>query len=123
MKIDYKLIGKRIQNRRKEMGYSQLDFAEKIERSTTFVSYIENGTRSMTINTLIQIANVLDVSSDYLLADYIDKNQNKFIDTGKNKISIFPDNPESVAKYIVDCGMKIKEQFETEFGYVFVAVR
>ena len=71
MKIDYKLIGKRIQNRRKEMGYSQIDFAEKIDRSTTFVSYIENGTRSMTINTLIQIANVLDVSSDYLLADYI----------------------------------------------------
>ena len=53
----------------------------------------------------------------------IDKNQNKFIDTGKNKISIFPDNPKSVAKYIADCEMKIKEQFETEFGYVFVAVR
>ena len=71
MKIDYSLIGKRIQNRRKEMGMSQLVFAEKIDRSTTFVSYIENGTRSMTLDTLIQVANILDVGADYLLADYI----------------------------------------------------
>lgn len=53
----------------------------------------------------------------------IDKNQDKCIDMGQRKIKIFPDDPKSVAKYIADCEMKIKEQFETEFGYVFVAVR
>ena len=39
MKIDYTLIGKRIQSRRKEMGMSQLVFAEKIDYFDNFISF------------------------------------------------------------------------------------
>lgn len=111
MKIDYKLIGKRIQNRRKEMGYSQLDFAEKIERSTTFVSYIENGTRSMTINTLIQIANVLDVSSDYLLADYIGVLESQ---ADQEVILLLDDCVEVEREFIVSCLKALKKTLREE---------
>ena len=111
MEIDYKSIGKRIQNRRKEMGYSQIDFAEKIDRSTTFVSYIENGTRSMTINTLIQIANVLDVSSDYLLADYIGVLDSQ---ADQEVLLLLDDCVEVEREFIVSCLKALKRTLREE---------
>lgn len=76
MIIDYALIGKRIKEARKRNGLSQAELAEKIDLSTTYVSYIENGYKCMSLNTLIFTANTLCVSSDELLQDAL-KNTTK----------------------------------------------
>lgn len=111
MKIDYSLIGKRIQNRRKEMGMSQLVFSEKIDRSTTFVSYIENGTRSMTLDTLIQVANILDVGADYLLADYIGVLDSQ---ADQEVILLLDDCLEIEREFIVSCLKALKKTLREE---------
>ncbi len=111
MKIDYSLIGKRIQNRRKEMGLSQLVFAEKINRSTTFVSYIENGTRSMTLDTLIQVANILDVGADYLLSDYIGVFDSQ---AEQEVILLLDDCLEIEREFIVSCLKALKKTIREE---------
>lgn len=51
----------------------------------------------------------------------IDKNQDRFIDTGTRKITIFPDTPDEMRTYIVDSELLLIEQYETEFAHVFVA--
>lgn len=68
--------GKRIMERRKKMGLTQEQLAEKSEVTTQFVSYAESGKRGMRPENLMKIALALGVSTDYLLTgDIIDKDK------------------------------------------------
>lgn len=49
-----------------------------------------------------------------------DKNQDKFIDIGSNKIEVYPDTPEEILQCINNSGMKLLEHYETGFANVFV---
>ena len=62
--IDYARIGKRIKAARKQRGISQQALAEIIACTPSYISYIETGVRSMSLDTFILIANALDISSD-----------------------------------------------------------
>lgn len=73
-KLCLQKIGKRIMNRRKELGLTQEARAEKGEVTTQFVSYAESGKRAMRPENLLKISSALEVSADYLLTgDIIDK--------------------------------------------------
>lgn len=68
--------GKRIMQRRKKMGMTQEQLAEKSDVTTQFVSYAESGKRKMRAENLMKIAAALEVSADYLLTgDIIDKDK------------------------------------------------
>lgn len=67
-------IGKRILDRRKQLGLTQEALAEKAEVTTQFVSYAESGKRAMRPENLLKISEALGLSADYLLTgDMIDK--------------------------------------------------
>lgn len=51
----------------------------------------------------------------------IDKNQERYIDTGTRKITVFPDTPEEIKTYIENSGLLLIEHYETEFAHIFVA--
>jgi transcriptional regulator with XRE-family HTH domain len=59
MSLNYQAIGHRIMVIRKRNRISQLDFSERIDKSPTYVSYIENGKKRMSLETFVQIANAL----------------------------------------------------------------
>jgi len=63
----YIAIGKRIKNMRIMRGLTQFMLAEKCDLSFSYIGHIERGTRVMSIDTLVKIANALDCSVDYLL--------------------------------------------------------
>ncbi len=67
MRVNYKLLGKRIQAVRKQRHISQTELSERIDKSPSYISYIENGRKSMSLDTFAQIANALQVSADSLL--------------------------------------------------------
>ena len=69
MTINYSLIGNRIKAARKAKGLSQSELSELIDRSVGYMSYIETGSKKPSLETLIQIANALDVTIDELLSD------------------------------------------------------
>jgi len=71
MSLNYRAIGHRIMIIRKRHHRSQLDFSELIDKSPTYVSYIENGKKSMSLDTFVQIANALDIPADNLLAEQL----------------------------------------------------
>ena len=64
-------IGKRIRSFREHKGWRQEDFAERIGLSVTYTDMIERGEKIPKLETFIQIANVLEVSADQLLADVL----------------------------------------------------
>ncbi len=60
-------IGERVRQVRVSRGFSREALAELLDISTLFLSYIECGQRGMSLQTLQNICQVLNVSSDYLL--------------------------------------------------------
>lgn len=78
--LDVKLylneVGQRIMERRKKLGLTQEELAERSDLTTQFVSYAESGKRASRPENLMKIASVLGVSTDYLLTgDIIDKDK------------------------------------------------
>ena len=72
MTVNNLAIGKRIQNIRERRGLSQFSLSELVDLSPGYISYIETGVKSMSLDTLVSIANALQVSSDELLVDCLE---------------------------------------------------
>lgn len=60
-------IGKRIQQRRKVLGYTQEQLAEMMNVSVQMVSNLERGNKAIRIDNLINLSSILQVSTDYIL--------------------------------------------------------
>ena len=69
--MDQKAIGKRIKSAREKKGLTQEQLAEQVNLSPMHISVIERGNKLPRLETLINIANVLDVSADILLQDVV----------------------------------------------------
>ncbi len=65
--LDNKAIGKRIRHERERLGLSREEFAELIGLSDYYVGQLERGERQMSLPTLVNIADCLHVSLDYLV--------------------------------------------------------
>lgn len=60
------------------------------------------------------------LKTDGLFVLSTDKNQDKFIDIGSNKIEVYPDTPEEILQCINNLGLQFLEHYETEFANIFV---
>ena len=65
--MNYELLGKHIRERRKEKKYTLEQLAEKLNVSVTFIGQIERAKGIPSLETLVKIANVLEVSIDGLM--------------------------------------------------------
>lgn len=65
--MDYKAMGRRIRQLRKQNRYTQADLAEKVGISTSFMGHIERGTRIASVETLVRLSDTLEVSLDALV--------------------------------------------------------
>lgn len=65
--MDYQMLGKRVRLKRKRMQLTQEQLAERIDRTASFVGHIERGTRKMSMETLCELAIVLNCTTDELL--------------------------------------------------------
>lgn len=67
MKLNDTQIGERIKKARKEKGLTQEQLAELTHLSVTHISAIETARSSFSISTLVNIAAVLKISTDWIL--------------------------------------------------------
>lgn len=72
MELDNIRLGKRIKAARKRRGLSQMALSEALDCTPNHLSYIENGSRSLSLAKFVQLANTLGVSADELLMDSLD---------------------------------------------------
>ena len=69
MPVDYVAMGRRIRRKRQEMGLTQGELASRLNISLSYYGHIERGSRTPSLETLIIIANALNVGADYILRD------------------------------------------------------
>lgn len=93
--IDYAALGKRIKEKRISEKLTQEQLGEMCELSAAHIGHIERGTRILSVEVLFRIAQVLNVSVDYLLFDSVE-NDNILSsiapilkDSDKNKVNNF----------------------------------
>lgn len=94
-------IGRRVAQRRKELGLTQEALAEKANVTTQFVSYAEAGKRAMRPENLKKISDALGVSADYLLTgDVTDKD---LLLLSRKLARLTPSQLQSVENIVDEC--------------------
>jgi transcriptional regulator with XRE-family HTH domain len=89
-------IGERIKKQRNEKGFSLRELASKVELSASFLSQIEQGKASPSIENLKKIANCLEVRVSYLIEDedekiasyHLKKKERRYVESIDSKTSI-----------------------------------
>ena len=65
--MDYVAMGARIRAYRKQRGMTQAGLAKSVGISTSFIGHIERGTRIASLETLVRLSEILDVSIDTIV--------------------------------------------------------
>lgn len=103
-------IGERVSYIRKKRGYTQYKLAELADISIQFLSDIENNKKSMTVKTLRQIADSLNISTDYIIYGREKSIENTTIDIMLNSLSNKnKKNAEKLLSIFIDA---INDKFE-----------
>lgn len=63
---DKKEVGIKIKTIREFHNLTQVQLAEKTDRATKYISDIERGNCGMSLETVLEIAKILNISLDYL---------------------------------------------------------
>ncbi|GGE25368.1 helix-turn-helix domain-containing protein [Streptococcus himalayensis] len=101
-------IGTQIKYYRKQKGMTQQELAEQCDLSLPYINFVENGRRTVALNTLITILDVLEVS----LGDFFQP----FASTTDTQITKLlleiqqSDNPEELIKIFLDIAKVAKSK-------------
>ena len=68
MNVNFKLIGKRIQEVRKQQEMTQAELAALTDMSDCYISYIETAKKQASLESLVRISNALGITVDELLS-------------------------------------------------------
>lgn len=67
------------------------------------------------------VSKILNPNGRFVLS--IDKNRDEFIDMGAYKVKVYPDNETDIKEYAKNAQLKLIEEFETEFAFIFVFLK
>lgn len=65
--MDLKVIGSRIKAERKRLGLTQEQLSEMINVTPHYIYEIERGMKAMSMETLINLSETMELSTDYIL--------------------------------------------------------
>lgn len=110
MTINYICLGERLRTIRKNRNLSQKQFADLLDSSSSYISYLENGKKSMSLDFFVSIANTLAVSADDLICDSLSVKSKAF---DQEIISIFSDCSESEMLLLINSLKNLKKSLRT----------
>lgn len=108
----------RIKQLREEFNFTQQDLADRIDGAKSTIAMYENETRKPSLEVLIKMSEIFDVSIDYLLGKS-DIRKSKNINVDDIDIACFDglrglnETNKQVAKNIID-GLLAKQQMEED---------
>lgn len=108
--MNYDLMGSKIREQRKLKKYTLEQLAEKLDVSTTFIGQIERAKGVPSLETVVKIANALDVSLDYLLFSNLNNeaNNSQFI----SQVDELTKDFSSQEKQIVIKNLELLKEFK-----------
>lgn len=74
--MDIIAFGNRVRAARERLGITQEDLAARVGMSPSHMSIVERGVKVPRMDTVVKLANELDVSADFLLQDSITQSRN-----------------------------------------------
>ena len=92
-------IGKRVRKAREHYKLTREQLAEMANISPQFLVHIENGTKSMTSNTICKLARALNVSTDYILLGLDDTDFNRTLAT-EALVSMLPEDQATAERIL-----------------------
>lgn len=118
-------IGERIKKKRNEKGFSLRELAGKVDLSASFLSQIEQGKASPSIENLKKIANYLEVKVSYLIEEedetlgsfHIKKEERKYVESIDSKTSIALLTSSKIEKNMEPIMYEIKPGGESGRGF------
>ena len=109
MNVDYKQLGLRIANERKNKKLTQEQLAEKTGLSANYISNIENNYSIPSLETFIKICSALDVTADYILLGTIYSSDNYLVDDIAIKLSKCNDKERRLILRFIDWVLEEKK--------------
>ena len=71
--MDYKKLGVRVREHRKMHNMTQGELAERVGVSASFIGHIERGEKKASLETVVALCNMLEVSPSLLLQDSLNE--------------------------------------------------
>ena len=90
-------VGRRIRGRRKELGISRQELASQIGKTEKYYADIERGYCGMSMDTMLEIAECLGISLDYMI-------------WGKADDGELPEDLRSLLSYLQNCDEKKRKK-------------
>lgn len=115
MALNYISIGQKIKATRKRRGFSQLKLSELIGRSPTYISYIESGRKSMSLDTFILLVNALNTTADELLIDSL---ENTIKVTNHQLVTLISDCSDYERRILLDISTSTKKSLRENRHYM-----
>lgn len=106
MPVNKHALGKRIHSLRRRRGISQSKLSEIIDKTPSYISYIETGVKSMSIDTFVDIVNALNTTSDDLLRDSL---ENTAVITSSSFSELISDCTDYEQKVMLDIATAVKQ--------------
>lgn len=100
--VDYKLIGRRIQQRRKELNITQEALSEKIGVTVGYVSQIERGITKVNLDMLAKIADILNCDISNFVSRIVTSSEAYLNDELYNKLKMMSTAEKQLLSYIAD---------------------
>lgn len=107
-----KRIGRRIKERREELGMTQAEFAEKLGVATNYISTVERGASFPRCENLIAILNGLQTSADAIFCDVLDHSAAYQASTLSERLGCIPVKEQKRILEVVDLMIRqVEEDF------------
>lgn len=106
MSVDFKLLGSRIKQTRKDFGKTQEWLAEQIDVSVGYISQIERGITRINLETLSEICTVLNGDMAYLVSGTAKKQSDYLNNEISEKFSLLSERDKKLVVSLVDSMIK-----------------
>ena len=101
--MDHKDMGKRLREARKKKGLNQWQLAEMVNSNASYISDIERGIKTPSLNTFVDIIVTLEVSADYVLQGSVDSGKEYVCDQFTCRLEKMTPRQRQVALELVEC--------------------
>ena len=99
-------LGNRLKDARIRKGYTQQVLAEKIDIADMYLSEIERGVKTPSLNIFIKIVKELDVSADFILRDEIPSGKDYVYDEITKKLDGLTPKQRKAVSDLIDAYIK-----------------
>lgn len=99
-------LGKKIQEARKKMGYTQESLAEKADIGVMYLGEIERGVKMPSLKIFTKLIVALEISADYVLRDELPSGKEYIYDEITKKLEDLTPKQRKTAVDILDAYIK-----------------